>query len=158
MKQIQELKAFYVSKSNSDVICIKNEVHHPMIELSPVFKTNDMKIHWKDLENQTVNESHCIEAKLENCKNITVEGLVCNTSLMLINVNESEIKCAAQQIRLINCNNIILHVFTETGVYLQDSTGVTVKKLDGFIIEAENKYDSVYDFSSPYDSKKFRIL
>lgn len=159
LKQIQELKQLYTSRITPDTSCIEGASRASVVELASTFQSNASKVFLRDLKAEVLDPFDCVEAKIEDCAGIKALNIICKTSLLLQNVTDSDIRCCAQQIRLINCKNVRLEAFSETGVFLQDSSSITVSKSDiSYNSSVENKFNEVYDFSCPYGSVNYQVI
>ncbi|OAG29444.1 hypothetical protein NEDG_00577 [Nematocida displodere] len=86
-------------------------------------------------------------AKIENATGIVLQHLVLNTSCYLKNVSNSTLEVTAQQLRLVNCSNLIIHAYTKTGVYIEDSTHIIVHPLKPQQAPNWPNNTTIYDFN-----------
>ncbi|KAI5168537.1 hypothetical protein PAEPH01_0218 [Pancytospora epiphaga] len=105
----------------------------------------------KDVNNQTVAGTVCLEALVVDCNSINVEGAIIRNSLLLMNVNNSEISANAGQVRLTNCRNVLLKVEAITGIFLQNSKDIRISI-------GSKGIPKVYDFNSPINSENYVLI
>ena len=155
LSQIHELKSLYVSKENVINFEFVTLEQREVINTKINFESNNKKIHKKDLEAVVLEEIECNEAKFENCIGIEVVKIKCKQSLLLINIRNSRINCFAHQIRLINCENVTLTAFSATGIFLQESAKITIRKNLDYEGVIPNNYNHVSDFSDPFGESNY---
>lgn len=153
-KQIEELKNIYINNCKIYIPNIENDIKLEIKETPTIFIGNKSKFYIKNKKDEIYEQIDTIEGKIENCENIVIRNFNCKGSLLLINVINSEIECNVNQMRLINCKNVVLKIFTMTGIFLQNSTDISIMKLNNMI---GNKYKIVYDFSSPFKNINYKI-
>lgn len=145
-RQITEMKDMYLSKIK---IGLKNIRKKSSVDIGihrQLFEGNERKCIISNLRSTKVDGLSCSEAKIEDCSDIVAELIDSANSILIKNVKSSEIKCWASQVRLVNCQDISLTLFTKTGVFLQDSRGITIRPLSS---GPENLYRLVFDFTDP---------
>lgn len=113
------------------------------------------KIYKKNVREGTIKLDNCVEAEIEECSNTVFEYFECQRSVLLKNLDNCRISCSAQQIRINDCIDIELEVYTSTGVFLQNSRGIVIRKYDD---DVDNKFMKVCDFSDPFGSSNFKVL
>ncbi|AFM98877.1 hypothetical protein EHEL_081770 [Encephalitozoon hellem ATCC 50504] len=109
----------------------------------------------KDVNDGVVSIEDCIEVVIENCCNTVFSHFRCDKSVVLNNIKNCKVSCSGHQIRVNGCQDVELEVHTSTGVFLQNSKGIVVKKYGA---EKNNKFEDVYDFSSPFESRNYTIF
>lgn len=153
--RIERLKKEYINQNIQTLNDIPNANKIYLPDNIAEFESNEQKICYKNINNKKIDKIHCLECKIEDCKYIKCEYIVCENGLTLMNVSNSEIICSVGQIRLVNSENVKLKIFTKTGIYLQNSTGIIIYRLgNGF----NNKYDIVCDFTNPLSNKNYIIM
>lgn len=157
IEQIRELKKLYIMKNQPNASEIERASNVSIPAITPRFESNERKQHVKNLRAQSLEPLKCIEATLENCTDIDVLDIQCEHSLLLVNVRNSKISCKAQQIRLIGCSNVILEAFTETGIFLQESTSILISQSPRFSELVGNNYKLVNDFTCPFSDENYRF-
>lgn len=153
-KQIMEMKSLYLSKMEKNLNSVKERDGINVDICSQPFLGSDRKRIISSLRSVKVDGMRCSEARIEDCFEIATGVIDSENSILIRNVRDSEIKCRASQVRLIDCHCISLTLFTRTGVYLQNSGDIAIKPLSS---EPENLYKTVFDFTDP-SGKNYRIL
>ena len=141
------LKDYYYQKSfdpKIDLIPVDNTKVESVI-LTKESTPDNVRI--KNINNQNIGMIDCKEFQLMDAYNITSDKITSKHSIQFINVSNSFFICYASQIRLINCDNIILKAFSQTGIYLQDSKNIVFEKSD------ENL--NVHDFTDPINKSDY---
>lgn len=109
----------------------------------------------KDANNGVVAIEDSTEVVIEDCCNTVFPHFSCEKSVVLNNIKDCKVSCSGQQIRMNGCQNVELEVYTLTGVFLQSSKGIVIKK---YGTKENNKFEDVYDFSSPFESRNYTIF
>ncbi|ADM12110.1 uncharacterized protein Eint_081780 [Encephalitozoon intestinalis ATCC 50506] len=109
----------------------------------------------KGSRDELVTIEDCVEVVIEDCTNAVFEHFCCEKSVVLNNVKDCKVSCSAHQIRMNGCRNVELEAYTLTGVFLQNSTGIVVRRYGG---RKDNRFKNVNDFSSPFESINYTVL
>ncbi|KAM0688001.1 hypothetical protein COBT_000750 [Conglomerata obtusa] len=112
---------------------------------------------YENLINVNINITDCDNIIIRNCTNIKAGPFNCATSVYLNSVINASLIFSAKQIRLSHCKNIKLKVFTQTGIFLEDSQNIEIEKFS-CSNEAKNNYFIVKDFSNPFSNANYRIV
>lgn len=113
----------------------------------------------RDSTGLETDEVECQDARIENSRDIRVSNLRCKNSLLMIKVNNSVVEATAQQVRLTDCHDILLTVFTRTGIFLQNCSGIRIRKTSCLDADGKaNEYASVHDFTSPGSRANYTII
>ncbi|KAI5148889.1 hypothetical protein ENBRE01_0601 [Enteropsectra breve] len=151
IRQIKELKDLYICAVERRVENIDaKKAEHKNIEVKLEINQTKNKFSLSNIKNQKFQDIQCVEAFISNCENIEISQMKCAKSLLLIDVKDSTVECAAEQIRLINCQNIALSGHSSTGIYLEGSNGIR-------IIKGNSGLPTVHDFSSPFSTENYTL-
>ena len=100
----------------------------------------------------------CDEAVVRFCRDIKVSNLECKNSLVLEELRDSTIQCSAHQIRMLNCKNVFLECFSETGIFLENCSQITVRGASFGRNSHQNEFRSIYDLTDPFEAVNYRIV
>lgn len=153
-REIDDLKRLYFEKTKIE-LTLTRERSITKLEYCQKVEGNKNKFIIENEKDTYIKGGSYIEAKFNGCNRIQTEVISCTGSVLITNDNDSKISCKGSQIRLINCSNTNIRIYTETGVYLQDCKNITIEPLG--IVDEKNKYKEVYDFTDPL-SKNYMIV
>ncbi|KAI4291416.1 hypothetical protein PAPHI01_0690 [Pancytospora philotis] len=154
--QIQALKAQFYEETKPVLSAPSAKDDAEVEAAGPRFAGNCMKAHYADLASAEIAPATLAEVRFERCRDIRTGLLSCSGSAVLIGVTDSEVAVSAQQIRLIGCRGLVLRAHTATGIFLQDSAGISIAPLESGA--SANAYRTVEDFSCPFDSPNYTFL
>lgn len=155
--QVSKLKEAYHNSAPRDTPHFTTAPRNSAELALPAISDDCKKVHYSNLSSSKIAKIALEEVKIENCRSIQTECITCKGSAVLINVRDSEVQVSAQQIRLINCTNIVLRAHSGTGIFLQDSTGISIAALPD-ANDAQNRYKTVKDFSCPFKSQNYSFI
>lgn len=118
---------------------------------------NGSNIEIKNQVNKAVTLSTSLQVIFSDCQNITTEYFDCAGSVFIRSTQDSVFTFSAKQIRLVSCSNIVLHVFSETGVFLENCIQIKIKRLDKRIEHKNNCY-IVKDFTNPFSDVNYSFI
>lgn len=154
MEKVARLKAIYNSRvAEQPAVPLKAPVQFAGRENEVSGVKN--KVYVRGVCDEHVSLGRCSEAVIEDCSNVVFEHFRCEKSVLLTNVRDCRVSCSGQQIRMNGCENVELEAHTATGVFLQDSKGVVVRRHGS---RSDNKFDHVYDFSNPFGGGSHVVL
>lgn len=107
--------------------------------------------------NKTIEILPATQITIVDCDKIETQYFKCDESLSIRQTCNSKFICSAKQVRLFQCRNVKLVVFTETGVFIEECTGIRISRLDIKEDNKENLYDRVYDFSD-FTANNYEIV
>jgi hypothetical protein len=125
----------------------------PKIEKKKLLQFKERSINVEGVRNKvfvsnksdaTVEVGDCVEAVLENCSGTEFRHFECQQSVVLSRLRDCKVSCTARQVRIDSCENLEVLADAKTGICVEDSTGVRVRKMDGSAAD-------VRDFSRPPD-------
>lgn len=151
--QILDLKKLYSSKLKLSFCNVKCAEQANQLKLSTKNKFGGA---YGKLVLDGINHKHfvnmqCKSIDLTDCDGVTAAMIECEETVFLKNVRNSTITLKTKHLRLSNCRNLYLYVFSHSGVFMLDSTNIKIEPIS----DCELK---VFDFNSPVDSKNFQIL
>lgn len=148
LNEIRNLSERY-SKRNESVSLVVDKINH---HFGPGMVPQASRMLGKkiitNLQNQQLAGLKCSELLIEDSKNIASQIMEVNGSLLIRNVQSSTIRSIAEQVRIKDCSNLELEIWTETGVYLENSTNISIQPLSCKRV-GNNLYRNVIDFTSP---------
>lgn len=152
-ERIERLKSYFSSstvKNTINEICLKEPI---CLELQKSMDSLE-SIEIRAQKNNIINIQNSPQIIVVDCENIKTSYFECYESLSIRRTKNSKFICQVKQIRLFQCENIDLCIFTETGVYIEECKGVRISKLND---ASENLYDQVFDFDEG-DEKNYEVL
>lgn len=161
-KQLSELRNLYSSSLNleiSDITPSKceslkdNKSSNSNDVISNTQKESLSTPHFKNLSNFKIDGFDCVDAVVENCNFINSDLIKCKGTFNLKNTHNATINVHTTHFRITNSSDVILNVFSKTGIYLQDSTRIKIIPIQ----EPNNNCEKVFDFNSPLENKNFTI-
>lgn len=154
LERVRKLKGIY--NSHNLVEASEVSLKEPVLFAERRVKVDGVR-NKQDVQNvcdSVVKLDSCAEAAIENCSGCVFEHFECLGSVFLTNVKSCKISCSGQQIRMNGCTDVDLTVYTSTGVFIQDSRDITIRRHGD---AEDNRFTDVHDFSSPFDERNFRI-
>lgn len=155
LNRVKMLKEVYSECSTVGISKISLKKPIQFEERSNSVNSTKDKTYVRNVSCGRVRLKNCTEAVVENCSDAIFEYFECRRSVFFMNVKNCQISCSGQQIRISNCSNIELTVYTSTGVFLQNSTGIVIKKYGD---DEGNRFENVCDFSNSFSDNNFKIL
>ncbi|KAM0674079.1 hypothetical protein GVAV_002599 [Gurleya vavrai] len=110
-----------------------------------------------NVNNKNLTIPNVNQSLFENCTFIKTNIFTSNEYVFLRYVFNSEFSFVTKQVRLFDCKDLKLSIFTETGVVLENCKNIEIRKLD---IETNqfNKYKHVRDFTSPFSNENYKVI
>ncbi|KCZ81144.1 hypothetical protein H312_01436 [Anncaliia algerae PRA339] len=148
-KELTILKKRIAIMINEDVKATKSD------EIE-IHKNKQLTYSDKIICNERSNENLNLEGKdifLENLFNCNI-SIKSDNSVLLINLSNCFIQCISKQIRLVNCNDLTIDCFTETGIFLEKSKLIKIKKRN----EENNYWYEIKDFTNPLSNENYQFI
>ncbi|ELQ76834.1 Beta-tubulin folding cofactor C [Trachipleistophora hominis] len=99
----------------------------------------------------------CDELTLKSCNNLNITANV-SDSIFIEDVRDSTLKINAGQIRLLNCGNMRLVVYTKSGISIEKSEQIIIEEWKIQNMRHKNLFMKVNDFSDPFGSKNYTVI
>ncbi|CAD26486.2 hypothetical protein [Encephalitozoon cuniculi GB-M1] len=155
LEKVAKLKGIYISHNTAEAPFIPLKSRTLLGKHENEVGEIKNKKYIRNINNDLVSIKDCAEVIIEDCSSTVFEHFNCEKSVVLNNVRDCRVSCSGQQIRVNGCKNIELDVYTPTGVFLQSSTGVVIRRYGA---REDNMFAHVYDFSSPFESRNYTVL
>ncbi|ELA41414.1 uncharacterized protein VICG_01519 [Vittaforma corneae ATCC 50505] len=151
--QILNLKRLYSSKLEISLHSTKysRQKSQLKLDMKSDFSGNYDKLISKCINYQYFTDIQCKNIDLIDCNEIMVKMIECEETVFLKNVKNSEITLKTGHLRVSNCENLCLYVYSNSGIFILDSINIKIEP----ILNCKLK---VFDFNSPFCSKNFQIL
>lgn len=143
--QISDLKEKYNSGINLNFKQVPGRIKITTDISKILSKDENKKLVFSNLKETYIPENFGPECEIEYCQGIETGLLNCENSIFISSVENSKIKCYAQQVRMKDCENVELLVFTKTGISLENCKAIKIIPIENTV---ENKYNEVFDFTS----------
>lgn len=162
--KITNLKKLFASKSTSTsqkLTTFPNKQLQPQIKIThtstpTIINNNSITI--ENLKDTFIKVTmNATQIFIIKCENISTSKFECKDSVCIRDTSNSRIVCKAGQIRLMKCRDVVIEVYTETGVFIEECEGIVIRKLGWDDGGGRNMWERVYDFSES-TGRNYKVL